>query len=1033
MSGRRVTKLAIVPAKISVPRMAESYARLRLFRSLDAACHKRVVWISAPAGAGKTSVVATYLTARRRSALWYNVDARDGDAANLFHYLALAARVDSPRRKLKLPAFTAENQHGVAAFARGFFEALFAQRPSPSAVVLDDYHDAGSDLFDDVVREAIAELPKGICFIIVSRAEPPPHLLRLVASDNIALIGASDLRLTAQDTEGLVRIHRPDFRGPQLKRALPRIIELANGWAAALTLLLQDRSIEEFDPLAVDHFSERLFDYFAAEVFDKVTAAQREFLLKTSVVPALTTELASRLAGVTDAARMLADLDQRSFLIQRLGASGSYRYHPLLRGFLLRRANANFGDAAVRDLHRRAASALVEAGQLDEAIEQFEAAEDLTERPRLLLQLAPAYVAAGRSRTIAAWIARLPPEMVEQNGWLLYWRAVSCLGYWAERPDELLERAYRVFAKDGVADGLHLACAIAMQAIVQEGTGFERLDVWIERFESLERDGPPCPGPLLPMAATGMLMASAFRRLEAAHSRKWADRAMELSAHSNDLAHRVVTGGFAAIHYAMYDRPARARAILEMLRTFVRDASNFSLPLITLMQADALSGWLQGENDRTIQQVREALALSARTGVFLWNDFLYGLGVGAALNVDDVAAVREFLEPMVEIVQQRAGWPAGVYHFHAGCDALSRGDAGNALHHAELGRAIAETSGPPFGRTIAYLLSAQVWWQLGRVNEANEALITATRLADVGGCAVIRYGCFLVESDVAWDRARDHALSCLREGFAFARERGYHNAFGLSKGTLERCAIRALEHDIEPDHLRVTIGKHRLKPDRLPPRLEAWPWRYRFRVLGSFDMVREADRAGDPRSRRGGTVGELRGMPRRLLEAVMAFGGRGVRDVRIIDALWPDAEGDAGRRVLDTTLHRLRRQMDDDEFVRLSDGRFYLDARTCWLDVWAFDDVAEHAEREVAREAPTQRLADVARQLLGIYRGPLLGDDESATPWVGGPRERLAAKFRCVARSLGQALERGSRPDDAVALYARCEELERRSEGALQK
>jgi LuxR family transcriptional regulator, maltose regulon positive regulatory protein len=1022
MKGRRATRAAVVPAKISVPRLAESYARVRLFRAFDAACHKKLVWISAPAGAGKTSVVATYLAARRRPALWYNVDARDSDAANLFHYLTLAAGLDSRRRQLKLPAFTAENQQGVAAFARGFFEALYAQRPSPSVIVLDDYQDARSDLFDEVVREAIAELPKGISFVIVSRAEPPPHFLRLAASGDIALIGANDLRLSARDTEGLVRVHRPDFRGPQLKRALPRIIELANGWAAALTLLLQDRSIEDFDPRSVGQFSERLFDYFAAEVFDKASPSHCEFLLKTSVVPTLTPGLASRLADAADAGRTLADLDRRSFLIQRLGDSGTYRYHPLLRGFLLRRAKATFGASAVRELHHTAANALAMAGQVDEAIEQFEAAEDVTERPRLLLQLAPAYIAAGRSRTIAAWIARLPADLVEENGWLLYWKAVSCIGYWAARPNELLERAYRLFEKGRVGDGLHLTCAVAMQAIVQEGTGFDRLDVWMERFESLERDGPACPEPFLPMAATGMLMASAFRRLDSADSRKWVERAMELSAHSNDLAHRVVTGGFLAMYFAMYETPARASALLAILRQLAHEASHSVLPMITFMNSDALCRWLQGDNDATLAQLREALALSGRTGVFMWNDFLYGLGVGAALYEEDAQAVREFLEPMAEIAQERGGWPAGVYYFHACFEALHRGDTGNALHYAELARANADKNGPPFGRTIAHLLSAQVLWQVGRVDEANESLAIAARLADQGGCAVIRYGCLLVESDLAWDRDRDRALASLRAGLAFGRERGYHNVFGLAKRTLERCAIRALEHDIEASHISATIRKHRLKPDQLPPRLEAWPWRYRFRVLGSFEMSREADGSREARLRRGDTIGKPRGMPRRLLEAILALGARGVRDIRIIDALWPDAEGDAGRRALDTTLHRLRRQMGDSEFIQLTDGRFYLDGRTCWLDVWAFDDMAVQIEGEVARNAASESLVNLARQLLRIYRGPLLGDDEGAGSWVSAPRDGLAGKFRRLAHLFGPALERAGHPQEASALLARLDQ-----------
>src|SRR5215213_2426845 len=136
MSRRRTSRPVTTPAKISVPRLAETYPRGRLFRAIDVARRKRVVWLAAPAGAGKTSVVATYLSTRRLPALWYNVDARDADVANLFHYLAMAARAAARRRKLDLPEFTADNQFGVAAFARGFFEALCRGRPVPSLIVL---------------------------------------------------------------------------------------------------------------------------------------------------------------------------------------------------------------------------------------------------------------------------------------------------------------------------------------------------------------------------------------------------------------------------------------------------------------------------------------------------------------------------------------------------------------------------------------------------------------------------------------------------------------------------------------------------------------------------------------------------------------------------------------------------------------------------------------------------------------------------------------------------------------------------------
>jgi len=181
-SRKRKTKLSPTPAKISAPHLLGSYHRGRLFRILDGARRKRVIFVAAPAGAGKTSLVASYLAARRLPALWYNVDARDADVANLFEYLSMAAGASDRRRELHLPVFRAEHQAGAEAFARTFFEALCQKRPVPSAIVFDDYHEARSERWDEVIREGLRALPKGISAFIISRAETPPFLVRHAAA-----------------------------------------------------------------------------------------------------------------------------------------------------------------------------------------------------------------------------------------------------------------------------------------------------------------------------------------------------------------------------------------------------------------------------------------------------------------------------------------------------------------------------------------------------------------------------------------------------------------------------------------------------------------------------------------------------------------------------------------------------------------------------------------------------------------------------------------------------------------------------------
>jgi len=386
---------AVPPAKISAPVLTEPYRRERLFRTLDVALKKHVIWIAAPAGTGKTSLVTTYLEARKLPAIWYNVDARDADIANLFHYLAIAARRVT-RAKKPLPAFLAEHQAGIGAFARGFCESLGATLPVPSAIVIDDYQEARSELLDEVFREAIAAFPRGIVTIVISRTEAPRWLARHLASGDVASLGWEALRLTPTDITALARRYRPDLTGRRLRDVLPELVEAANGWMAALMLRLQIRRPSAVDAGEREEFSDRLFDYFVMEILSKIDPAERDFLLKTSVVPSMTATLAGSLTGSPNAGAMLGVLERRSFWLQRLGTSGAFRFHPLFREFLVRHAETLFGKEGVRNLHHAAGRALAEVGQIDEAMQQFELAGDQDAYTDLLLRSAASYVAQGR-------------------------------------------------------------------------------------------------------------------------------------------------------------------------------------------------------------------------------------------------------------------------------------------------------------------------------------------------------------------------------------------------------------------------------------------------------------------------------------------------------------------------------------------------------------------------------------------------------------------------------------------------------------
>jgi hypothetical protein len=668
----------------------------------------------------------------------------------------------------------------------------------------------------------------------------------------------------------------------------------------------------------------------------------------------------------------------------------------------LRRAVATLGDTAVRELHLRAARALDAAGLVDEAIEQYQSIDDADSIAEIVRRCAPFYIVSGRGRTIESWIERLPGTRIAEDGWLLHWAAASCLAHAPGRARELFERAYHRFVADGDEAGLYSACIGGIQGAIFESIDNARCDVWIDRCEELEAKKMRCPPPLLTMLATARLIAVIFRRPEPGSA--WPARAMQLSAASSDVAERVLAGGFLALHSVLYEGLTHAAGVLEMLRASARAAESSGMAALTLVQSDALCAWAEGNNAACVALVREGLAMAARTGVVVWNDHLCAIGLAATLVTGDFEAARPFFA-----LQQSSGeagrvFAQGGHHFFSSWEAFLRGDLPRALEFADRARRAADGFGFPLSATIVEFARAQILWRMRRKSESRAALVQARERANAAGYAVVGFAIDLVESDHEWDEDRDHALACLGRGLARGRAGGYCNSFWLGQPTLARAAARGLEHGIERPYALACIAKHDLAHPSVALSPEGWPYDYRFRALGEFAIVADDGSSRRGRKSEGASGGAVRGMPLRLLAALIAFGGRGVRDTDVIDALWPAQDGDAARGVFDTTLHRLRRQLGSDDLVRLVDRRMYLDERRCWVDVWAIERAIEEAERLAAAHAPAhEREKAAAGHLLALYRGPLLAgvDDD----WVHGPRRQLGSRFRLASQRLAAALE----------------------------
>jgi LuxR family transcriptional regulator, maltose regulon positive regulatory protein len=189
--------------------------------------------------------------------------------------------------------------------------------------------------------------------------------------------------------------------------------------------------------------------------------------------------------------------------------------------------------------------------------------------------------------------------------------------------------------------------------------------------------------------------------------------------------------------------------------------------------------------------------------------------------------------------------------------------------------------------------------------------------------------------------------------------------------------------------------------------------RFRVYVLGRFRLLR-----GDtaiiipPRLRK----------PQELLQALIAFGGTAVSAGALIDALWPDSEGDAAYHALESALYRLRQLLGAREAVRMEGGKVSLNREQLWVDMWEF-------EEELRRpHDPEGNAIERIDRLRRLYQGHFL-QHETEKSWVLKAGHDLRDRLLRAIRDAARECEHARRWEDAATLYQSGIELDSLNEG----
>ncbi|MCJ7434461.1 MAG: hypothetical protein MUO77_13315, partial [Anaerolineales bacterium] len=331
----------LLHTKFLVPRpRVDLLPRPRLLDWLESNADKRLTLISAPAGYGKTTLLADFLNASIHPFAWYQLDGQDSDPTVFLTYL-----IESLRRTTRAPESLS---HTIGQTAQSLLDSadatvspqrvltvlineLAEQVGSSLRIILEDYHYVASPVVHHLVDFLLENALPALHLIISTRADPPLALARLRARGQLAELRAPSLRFREDEVTKWMEAVLPELSS----ESLTLLSEKTEGWPAALqitrsSLIGMDAQGMNAMLSGLSGSQQFVFEYLAEEVFRRLPEDTQEFLLRTSILRQMDASACNAVANVENSQSVLEGLEKQNLFLTSLDSQRHwYRYHYL--------------------------------------------------------------------------------------------------------------------------------------------------------------------------------------------------------------------------------------------------------------------------------------------------------------------------------------------------------------------------------------------------------------------------------------------------------------------------------------------------------------------------------------------------------------------------------------------------------------------------------------------------------------------------------------------------------------------------------
>jgi LuxR family maltose regulon positive regulatory protein len=449
-----LTKLNIPPLRPNYVPRTDLIARLSVDLHQGDGFSRKLTLVSAPAGYGKTTLVAQWLQQEGIPVAWVSLDEGDNDPARYFAYLIASIQQIDPDFGEKAYSLLQSPQPPPRELFLTTLANEIAGLQGIFVLALDDYHVLQFPLLHEQITFLIENQPPQMHLVLLSREDPPLPIHRWRAADQVVEIRQSDLKFSKKETSQYLR----ELMDIDLSEEdLVALVRRTEGWAVGLHLAaLSMRGNSDLKTFIRTFTGSNRFilDYLFEEVFKKQPGELQEFLLKTSILNRFCPLLCDEITGREDGHRVLHELEGANLFIFPLDQNRSwYRYHRLF-GELLQHQLHLQSESSEAGLHKKASRWFWENGLPEEAVYHVLEARDWDQAAAYISNLSDGMLKRGEVATLLGWFARLPaPTLQSDPGLFLSYTWVLMLMGRFEAAEESLNQIEANLPEDRAVRG----------------------------------------------------------------------------------------------------------------------------------------------------------------------------------------------------------------------------------------------------------------------------------------------------------------------------------------------------------------------------------------------------------------------------------------------------------------------------------------------------------------------------------------------------------------------------------------------------